>query len=109
MGERGGSLRAFIPVVIDGGSEYDQVKRLARYKPAHPHVAVLPPDAAGEVFRHLGGYWQAIISEADGETTITRPNLRKLLDSLELHCRARGGCPRCDVRPLSSVRDARRP
>jgi len=53
--------------------EADQVIRLAAFREAHPGVDV----GCGD------GWWQAWIPEASGETVITRPALRHLLDKLE--------------------------
>jgi hypothetical protein len=51
----------------------DQVPRREAYEAAHPDVEIL----------YLGPYWQAIIREETGQTTITRHSLKSLLDKLE--------------------------
>jgi len=53
--------------------EPDQVLRLARFREAHPGVAV----GAGY------GWWQGRIPEQNGETVITRYTLKALLDKLD--------------------------
>jgi hypothetical protein len=55
-------------------AEYpDQVPRKLAYESAHPDVEIT----------YRGAYWQAIIREDQGETVITRYELRALLDKLE--------------------------
>ncbi len=53
--------------------ELDQVLRLNRYRRDHPGVTV----CAGP------GYWQAQIPQRNGETVITRYQLKDLLDKLD--------------------------
>jgi hypothetical protein len=53
--------------------EPDQVRRLERFRVAHPGVVI------GEVIR---GCWQAWIPEPAGGTVVTRYSLRELLDRL---------------------------
>jgi hypothetical protein len=53
----------------------DQVKRLALFRAAHPEVRV------SAISRQA---WQAIIPELDGETVITRRDLKDLLDRAEV-------------------------
>ncbi len=61
-------------MMVRGEPEYvDQVLRRAAYEAAHPNVEIL----------YLGPYWQAIIREGEGQTIITRYELRGLLDKLE--------------------------
>ena len=59
---------------VRGEPEYvDQVPRKLAYEAAHPDVQVI----------YRGPFWQAIIPEVDGETVITRYDLKALLDKLE--------------------------
>jgi hypothetical protein len=52
----------------------DQVPRRLEYEAAHPEVKIT----------YLGPAWQAVITEDDqGETVITRYQLKALLDKLE--------------------------
>lgn len=51
----------------------DQVPRRLAYERAHPNTRIT----------YLGPYWQAVIPEDNGETVITRYELRGLLDKLE--------------------------
>ena len=51
----------------------DQVPRRQAYEAAHPNVEI----------HYKGPYWKAIIGENSGQTTITRIQLRQLLDALE--------------------------
>ena len=51
----------------------DQVPRKQAYEAAHPDVRIT----------FCGPYWRAVVPEAHGETTITRYDLRDLLDALE--------------------------
>jgi hypothetical protein len=53
--------------------DLDQVLRLNQYRRDHPGVTV----CAGP------GYWQAQIPQRNGETVITRYQLRDLLDKLD--------------------------
>ncbi len=53
--------------------EPDQVIRLDQYRRDHPGTVIF----AGQ------GYWQAQIPQPDGETVITRYQLRDLLDKLD--------------------------
>jgi hypothetical protein len=62
-----GPARRLVP------DELEQVMRLARFRQAHPGVMV----GAGR------GWWQAVISQANGEQVITRYTLSQLLDKLE--------------------------
>lgn len=56
------------------GAEYvDQVPRRLAYEAAHPEVKIT----------YNGPYWKAVIPEDQGETVITRYDLRQLLDKLE--------------------------
>jgi len=50
----------------------DQVPRRLAYEQAHPDVRI----------SYLGPHWQAVI-EDDGETVVTRFELKALLDTLE--------------------------
>jgi hypothetical protein len=53
--------------------EPDQVARLRCFRKEHPGVSI-----------YTGvGYWQARVSEANGETVITRYFLEELLDKLD--------------------------
>jgi hypothetical protein len=62
------------PAIVRGEPEYpDQVPRRLAYEAAHPDVKIL----------YLGPYWQAIISEDDGDTIVVRYHLETLLDRLE--------------------------
>jgi hypothetical protein len=58
---------------VEGEHEHDQVPRLLRFREAHPDVKVeyRPPA------------WQAIIPQPNGETVITRYNLKAILDKLD--------------------------
>jgi hypothetical protein len=57
-----------------GEPEYpDQVPRRKAYEADHPEVEIM----------YHGPWWQAVIREDDGETTITRYHLQSLLDKLE--------------------------
>jgi hypothetical protein len=61
-------------MMIRGEPGYvDQVPRRAAYEAAHPDVKIT----------YYGGFWQAVIPEAAGETVITRYELKALLDKLE--------------------------
>jgi len=61
-------------MMVRGEPDYvDQVPRRMAYEAAHPNVEIL----------YLGPYWQAIIREDNGQTIITRHELRNLLDKLE--------------------------
>lgn len=51
----------------------DQVPRRGAYEAAHPDV---------QITCH-GRWWQAVIPEQNGETVITRYELKDLLDKLE--------------------------
>lgn len=53
--------------------ELDQKPRLARFRAEH----------TGVLIREGFGFWQAVIPEPNGETVITRYELRELLDKLE--------------------------
>ncbi len=53
--------------------DLDQVLRLNQYRRDHPGVTI----CAGH------GYWQAQIPQRNGETVITRYQLRELLDKLD--------------------------
>jgi hypothetical protein len=64
------------PVSESGGS-VDQVPRLEAFRRDHPGVSILSP-------RQLGGRdWLATWDEEAGSTTITRWELRSLLDALD--------------------------
>jgi hypothetical protein len=52
--------------------EAAQAPRLAWFRKAHSEVTVLP----------IGGRWQAIKPEANGETVVTRDKLGDVLDRL---------------------------
>ena len=57
-----------------GEPEYtDQVVRRERYETANPDVTIT----------HDPPTWQAVIPEENGETVITRHDLKALLDKLE--------------------------
>jgi hypothetical protein len=51
----------------------DQVPRRLEYEKTHPDVQI----------RYLRPAWQAVVREDDGETVITRYDLKSLLDKLE--------------------------
>jgi hypothetical protein len=51
----------------------DQVPRRMAYEAAHPHVTIT----------YHRTYWQAVIREQDGETVVSRYELKALLDKLE--------------------------
>ena len=53
--------------------ELDQKPRLAIFRDQHPGVLI----------REGPGFWQAVIPEPNGETVITRYELRGLLDKLD--------------------------
>ena len=56
-------------------TEPDQVPRLNAFRQAHPEITI-------SAARHAA-YWQAVIPEEHGETTIVRYTLRELLDKLD--------------------------
>jgi hypothetical protein len=59
---------------VRGEPDYvDQVPRRFAYEAAHPDVQII----------YLGPYWQAIITEENGQMIFTRHDLRSLLDKLE--------------------------
>jgi hypothetical protein len=61
-------------MMTGGGPEFvDQVPRRQAYEDAHPEV---------EITYH-GPYWKAVITEEAGQTTVTRYELKDLLDKLE--------------------------
>jgi hypothetical protein len=62
-----------IPVAKAEPGYVDQVPRRQAYEAAHPNVEIL----------YRGPYWKAIIHEDTGQATVTRVDLRKLLDTLE--------------------------
>jgi hypothetical protein len=49
----------------------DQVPRLLEFREQHPDVTI-----------ELDGFWRAVIPQENGETVITRYELRALLDKL---------------------------
>ena len=51
----------------------DQVPRRLAYEAAHPDVKIT----------YRGPYWKAVVPESNGETVVTRYDLRQLLDALE--------------------------
>jgi hypothetical protein len=61
--------------MINGGEPefVDQVPRRQAYEDAHPEV---------EIAYH-GPYWKASVTEETGQTTVTRYELKDLLDKLE--------------------------
>jgi hypothetical protein len=69
-----------IPLAI-AMPEQDQVRRLAAFRAAYPHVQI----------REGAGYWQAVITEDGGETIITRYELGTLLDRLTELCAGGSG------------------
>lgn len=59
---------------VRGEPDYvDQVPRRETYEKSHPDTEII----------YLCPCWQGIVREADGQTIITRPSLRQLLDKLE--------------------------
>ena len=61
-------------MMVRGEPDYvDQVPRREAFEAAHPEVEIL----------YFGPYWQAIVTEGDGKTIITRHSLKALLDKLE--------------------------
>lgn len=56
----------------------DHVIRREHFQERHPEVTILSPRQVG------GSQWLATWDEANGSTTITRRELRDLLDALEL-------------------------
>lgn len=52
----------------------EQLQRRAAYEAAHPEV---------QIFRRGAAAWQAVITEENGQTILTRYTLRELLDRLE--------------------------
>jgi hypothetical protein len=63
--------------ITDDGGYVDQVKRRERFQRHNPSVTILSP-------RQLGGRkWVASWDEETGSTTITRFELRDVLDVLE--------------------------
>ena len=58
---------------LSGGlCEPDQVPRLIAFRNAHPDVSIV-----------LDGLWRAVVPSGDGETVVTRYELRALLDKLD--------------------------
>lgn len=51
----------------------DQVPRREAYEREHPEVTIT----------YMGPYWKAVITGEHGETTISRYDLKALLDTLE--------------------------
>ena len=71
-------------MMVRGEPDYvDQVPRREAYEAAHPNVEII----------YIGPYWQAIVSEGEGKTIITRHGLKQLLDKLEALDSADGGKP----------------
>src|SRR5579862_808926 len=71
-------------MMVRGEPDYvDQVPRREVYEAAHPNVEII----------YIGPYWQAIVSEGEGKTIITRHGLKQLLDKLEALDSADGGKP----------------
>ena len=61
-------------MMVRGEPEYiDQVPRRLASEAAHTNVEII----------YIGPYWQAIVSEGEGKTIITRHSLKALLDKLE--------------------------
>ena len=61
-------------MTVAGEPEYvDQVPRRQAYEAGHPDV---------EITYH-GPYWKAVITEGTGQTTVTRYELKDVLDKLE--------------------------
>jgi hypothetical protein len=59
---------------VRGEPDYiDQVPRKLAYERAHPDV----------VINYRGPYWQAVVPHQNGETVITRIDLRRLMDALD--------------------------
>lgn len=60
------------PRLLTGFTEGDQVPRLLDFRAAHPEVTI-----------ELDGFWRAVIPAENGETVITRYELRAVLDKLD--------------------------
>jgi hypothetical protein len=57
---------------LPGGFEADQVPRLLAFRERHPDVTIT-----------LSGFWRAIIPAENGETVVTRYELRDVLNKLD--------------------------
>jgi hypothetical protein len=58
---------------MDDPGYVDQVIRRERYEAAHPGVTI----------ELVGPQWRAVVPEENGESVITRLDLKQLLDKLE--------------------------
>ena len=59
---------------VRGEPEYvDQVPRREAFQVAHPEVEII----------YHGPHWEAVIPSPDGQTVVTRYQLKQLLDRLE--------------------------
>jgi hypothetical protein len=59
------------PRVLPGG-EVDQVPRLMEFRTHHPEITI-----------KLDGFWRAIVPAENGQTVISRYELRDVLDELD--------------------------
>jgi hypothetical protein len=57
---------------LPGGGETDQVPRLLAFRLHHPEITI-----------ELDGFWRAVIPAENGETVVSRYELRAVLDKLD--------------------------